>query len=58
MELLVVVAMFTLLGILGRLIGADSRVPGGWTPTEPGGKIWPDPPRTPDRGTPTAVQHR
>ena len=39
MELLVVAALFTLLAILGPLIGADSRVPGGWTPTEPGGKI-------------------
>ena len=39
MELLVVAALFTLLGVLGTWIGADSRVPGGWTPTEPGGKI-------------------
>jgi hypothetical protein len=55
MELLVVAALFTLLAILGPLIGADSRVPGGWTPTEPGGKIWPDPPRTPDRESRTVV---
>ena len=58
MELLVVAALFTLLAILGPLIGADSRVPGGWTPTEPGGKIWPDPQRTPDRESRTALQHR
>ena len=54
MEMLVVLGLFVVLAILGPLIGADSRVPGGWTPTEPGGKIWPDPRRMPDRqaGTP------
>ena len=57
MELLVVAALFTLLGILGRWIGVDSRAPGGWTPTEPGGKIWPDPPRQPDREARTALHH-
>ena len=58
MELLVVITLFTLLAILGPLIGADSRVPGGWIPTEPGGKIWPDPPRPSDRPARTALPHR
>ena len=57
MELFVVITLFTLLAILGPLIGADSRVPGGWTPTEPGGKIWPDPQRQPDREARTALHH-
>lgn len=51
MELLVVLALFALLAILGPWVGADSRVPGGWTPTEPGGKIWPDRAGMPDRST-------
>ena len=55
MHMLVVAALFTLLAILGPLIGTDSRVTGGWTPTEPGGKIWPDPPRRPDRESPPKV---
>ena len=58
MQLLVVIALFTLLAILGPLIGTDSRVPGGWTPTEPGSKIWPNPPRTPDHAARTVLQHR
>jgi len=49
MEMLVVLAPFVVLAILGPVPAADSRVPGGWTPTEPGGKIWPDSPRVPDR---------
>jgi hypothetical protein len=39
MEMLVVLGLFVLLAILGPVIGADSRVPGGWTPTEPDGKL-------------------
>ena len=50
MEMLVVLGLFVVLAVLGPVIGADSRVPGGWTPpTEPAGKIWPDPLREPDR---------
>ena len=48
MELLLALAFFTLLAILGPWIGVDSRVPGGWTPTDPRGKIWPDRPAQPD----------
>ncbi len=58
MELLVVAALCTLLAILGPWIGADSRVSGGWTPTEPGEKIWPDQARSPDREARTTLQHR
>ena len=58
MELLVVAALCTLLAILGPWIGADSRVPGGWTPTEPDEKIWPDPARSPDREARITLQHR
>ena len=53
MEMLVVLGLFVVLAILGPVIGADSRVPGGWTPTEPGGKIWPDPQREPYRPSKT-----
>ena len=49
MELFVVVALFTLLGILGRLIGVDSRVPGGWIPPNPAARSGPT-----RRGRPTA----
>lgn len=52
MELLVVLAFFTLLAVLGPWVGADSRVPGGWTATDPEDKIWPDravPPDHPSR---------
>jgi hypothetical protein len=55
MKLPVVAALFTLPAVLGPWLGADSRVSGGWTPTQPGGKIWPDPPRTPDRESRTVV---
>jgi hypothetical protein len=41
--LLVALAFFVTLGILGPLVGADSRVSGGWSPIEPGGKLWPGP---------------
>ena len=41
--LLIALAFFVLLAILGPLFGADSRVPGGWSPTEPGGKLWQGP---------------
>jgi p-aminobenzoyl-glutamate transporter AbgT len=41
--LLIVLGFFVLLAILGPMFGADSRVPGGWTPIEPGGKLWPGP---------------
>ena len=47
MALFVVLALFTVLAILGLWLGADSRVPGGWTPTDPEGKLWPDRPETP-----------
>ena len=39
--LLIVLGFFILIAILDPLVGADSRVPGGWTPIEPGGKLWP-----------------
>ena len=39
MEMLVVLGLFVVLASLGPVIGADSRVPGGWTPTEPDGKL-------------------
>jgi hypothetical protein len=58
MEMLVVLGLFVVLAILGPVIGADSRVPGGWTPTEPGDKIWPDPQRKPDRQTATQTGPR
>jgi hypothetical protein len=48
MELLVVLALFIALAILGPWLGVDSRVPGGWTPTDPDDKIWPDKAATPD----------
>jgi len=41
--LLIALAFFVLLAILGPLVGADSRVPGGWSPIEPGGKLWSGP---------------
>ena len=41
--LLIALGFFILIAILGPLLGADSRVPGGWTPIEPGGKLWPGP---------------
>ena len=41
--LLVALAFFTLLAILGPLVGADSQVSGGWSPIEPGGKLWQNP---------------
>jgi hypothetical protein len=34
--------LFIVIAILGPLLGADIRFPGG-DPTEPGGKIWPGP---------------
>ena len=40
---LIALGFFILIAILGPLLGADSRVPGGWTPIEPGGKLWPGP---------------
>ena len=58
MEMLVVLGLFVVLAIFGPVIGADSRVAGGWTPTEPGGKIWPDPQRKPDRQTETQTRPR
>ncbi len=51
MELVVVLAVFALLAILGPLVGVDNRGPGGWTPTEPDGKIWPDRAVMPDRSS-------
>jgi hypothetical protein len=51
MALLVVLALFTVLAILGLWLGVDSRVPGGWTPTDPEDKLWPDRPETPDPPT-------
>ena len=42
MELLVVLALFMMLAVLGPWGGVDSRVPGGWTATDPDAKIWPD----------------
>jgi len=42
MELLVVLALFMMLAVLGPRVGVDSRVPGGWTATDPDAKIWPD----------------
>jgi len=50
-DLFVVLALFTVLAILGLWLGADSRVPGGWTPTDPEDKLWPDRPKTPDPPT-------
>jgi hypothetical protein len=41
--LLIALGFFVVIAILGPLLGADSRVPGGWTPIEPGGKLWPGP---------------
>ena len=41
--LLIALGFFVLLAVLGPLVGADSRVSGGWTPIEPGGKLWPGP---------------
>jgi len=41
--LLIALGFFILIAVLGPLVGADSRVPGGWTPIEPGGKLWPGP---------------
>ena len=41
--LLIALGFFIVIAILGPLLGADSRVPGGWTPIEPGGKLWPGP---------------
>ena len=49
MELLIVLAFFTLLAVLGPWVGADSRVPGGWAATDPEAKIWPDRAVPPDR---------
>jgi len=57
MELLLMAALFTLLAVLAPRFGADSRVSGGWTPTEPGGKIWPHLPRPPDREARTPLRH-
>ena len=34
--LLIALGFFVLLAVLGPLVGADSRVSGGWTPIEPG----------------------
>ena len=34
---------FTLIAIFGALVGADSRVFGGWAPIEPSGKLSPGP---------------
>jgi len=51
MALLVVLALFTVLAILGPWLGADSRVPGGWTPTDPDDRLWPDRAETPDPPT-------
>jgi hypothetical protein len=48
MELLVVLAFFIVLAILGPWLGADSRVPGGWAPTDPDDKLWPERPAPPD----------
>ena len=42
---------FIVLAILGPWLGADSRAPGGWTPTDPDDKLWPDRPETPDPPT-------
>ena len=55
MRIVVVLALFITLAILGPWLGADSRVTGGWTPTDPA-KLWPDR-RTPGpdrRGRPAA----
>ncbi len=41
--LLIALGFFILIAILGPLVGADSRVPGGWTSIEPGGKLWSGP---------------
>ena len=41
--LVIALGFFVLLAVLGPLVGADSRVPGGWTPIEPGGQLWPGP---------------
>jgi hypothetical protein len=40
---LVVLGFLVLIAILGPLVGADSRVSGGWSPIEPGGKLWSGP---------------
>ena len=50
MELLVALAFFTLLAILGPWVGVDSRVPGGWTPTDSRGQDLAGPP-SPTRPT-------
>ncbi len=55
---LVVRTLFTVLAILGLWLGADSRVPGGWTPTNPDDKLWPDRPETPDPPTGPAESAR
>jgi hypothetical protein len=39
--LLIAFTFSVLLAILGPLADADSRVSGGWSPIEPGGKLWP-----------------
>ena len=39
--LLIALGFFILIAILGPLVGADSRVSGGWTKIEPGSKLWP-----------------
>jgi hypothetical protein len=41
--LLITLGFFVLLAVLGPLVGADSRVSGGWSPIEPGGKLWQNP---------------
>ena len=41
--LLIALGFFIFIAILGPLLGADSRVSGGWTPIEPSGKLWPGP---------------
>ena len=58
MEMLVVLGLLVVLAILGPVIGADSRVTRGRAPTEPGGKIWPDPQRKPDRPSKTQPRPR
>jgi len=58
MGLLVVRTLFVALAVLGPWVGADSRVRGGWTPTEPGQTIWPDRPVAPDRPARTPFLQR
>ncbi len=41
--LLIALAFFITLAILGPLVGADSRVSGGWSPIPSGGKLWSGP---------------